>query len=227
MAELIGSPPRLETMPPRRLHLVRHGEVHNPDGILYGRIPGYRLSERGELMARVSAQSMQDAPVERLYASPLERAQQSAEPWAEIFGLEVSTEPRIIEPWNAFEGRTFDLRASLTKPSEWKLISNPFKPSWGEANDAMAGRVVAAMEDAWDELDEAGGTGDIVMVMHQAPIWITHLYLAGKRLWHDPRKRHCALSSITSFERSAAGVFSEVGYADPAADIDRIDTGAV
>ena len=65
------------------------------------------------------------------------------------------------------------------------------------------------------------------MVMHQAPIWITHLHLAGKRLWHDPRKRRCALSSITSFERSAAGVFSEVGYADPAADIDRIDTGAV
>lgn len=214
-------------MPPRHLHLVRHGEVHNPDGILYGRIPGYRLSERGELMARMSADSMSDAPVIRLYASPLERAQQSAQPWAERFGLDVRTEPRIIEPWNAFEGRKFDLLGSLRKPSEWRLIANPMKPSWGEANDAMAGRVVAAMEDAWDELEESGEDGDIVMVMHQAPIWITHLHLAGKRLWHDPRKRRCALSSITSFHRDEAGRFIEAGYVDPAADIARIDTGAV
>ncbi|MGO1392240.1 histidine phosphatase family protein [Agrococcus casei] len=213
-------------MPATRLHLVRHGEVHNPDGILYGRIPGYRLSERGERMAQVSAESMTDAPIVRLYASPLERAQQSAQPWSEQFGLEAKTETRIIEPWNKFEGGKFDLKGALLKPSRWHLIRNPFEPSWGEAYDAIAQRVIAAMEDAWDELDESGETGEIVMVCHQSPIWMAHLAIAGQRLWHDPRTRRCDLSSITSFERRD-GRFAEVAYADPAANIDRIDTGAV
>lgn len=213
-------------MPATRLHLVRHGEVHNPEGILYGRIPGYRLSERGERMAQVSAESMADAQITRLYASPLERAQQSAKPWATLHGLEITTETRIIEPWNKFEGGTFDIKGVLRDPKRWHLIRNPFEPSWGEAYEAIAERVIAAMEDAWDELDESGETGEIVMVCHQSPIWMAHLKLAGERLWHDPRTRRCDLSSITTFERPG-GAFTEVAYADPAAEIDRIDTGAV
>lgn len=209
-----------------RLHLVRHGEVHNPDGILYGRLPGYRLSERGERMAQVSAESMADAQIARLYASPLLRAKQSAKPWSEQHGLEIREELRIIEPWNEFEGGKFDLKGALLNPSRWRLIRNPFQPSWGEAYDAISQRVIAAMEDAWDELEESDDTGEIVMVCHQSPIWMAHLALAGKRLWHDPRTRRCELSSITSFERRH-GKFVEIGYADPAAAIERIDTGAV
>lgn len=210
---------------PARLHLVRHGEVHNPDRVLYGRTPGFRLSTLGERMAAESAASL-DRPVARLYASPLERAQQSAAPWAERLGLDIRTEHRLIEPRNDFEGRTFEAIQAIWHPSTWALVRNPFRPSWGEPYASIAERMVAAMEDAWDELAESDDEGDIVMVSHQLPIWTTHRHLAGERLWHDPRRRRCALSSITSFERQG-GTFVEVDYADPAATSESVDLGAV
>ncbi|MCR8671887.1 histidine phosphatase family protein [Agrococcus sp. HG114] len=217
-------------MPARRLHLVRHGEVHNPGRVLYGRMPGFLLSERGHRMAELAAQHLATGPdarrVVRLAASPLERAQESAEPFASAFGLEVRTEHRIIEPTNAFEGKTFEASGALRHPSAWPLVRNPFRPSWGEPYTAIAQRVIAAMDDAWDELDESDDDGDIVMVSHQSPIWIAHLALAGRPLWHDPRKRRCQLSSITSFERRGDRMV-EVGYAEPAAAVDAIDAGAV
>ncbi|SDR89940.1 histidine phosphatase family protein [Agrococcus carbonis] len=217
-------------MPARRLHLVRHGEVHNPGGVLYGRLPGYRLSERGHRMAELAAAHLASGPaarpVVRLAASPLERAQESAQHWADAFGLQIRTEHRIIEPTNAFEGKTFEASGALRHPSAWPLLRNPFKPSWGEPYRAIAQRVRAAMEDAWDELDESGDDGDIVMVSHQSPIWMAHLDIAGQRLWHDPRKRRCQLSSITTFTRSG-GDFTEIGYAEPAASVAAIDQGAV
>lgn len=217
-------------MPARRLHLVRHGEVHNPERVLYGRMPGYLLSERGQRMAQLAVDHLATGPaarsVVRLAASPLERAQQSAEPWAAAFGLETRTEHRIIEPTNDFEGKTFEASGALRHPSSWPLLRNPFRPSWGEPYRAIAQRVVAAMEDAWDELDESEDDGDIVMVSHQSPIWMAHLELAGKRLWHDPRTRRCQLSSITSFAR-VDGRFTEIDYAEPAAEVDAIDAGAV
>ena len=220
----------MEAMPARRLHLVRHGEVHNPEGVLYGRLPGYFLSERGHAMAKLAADHLSTGqtarPVVRLAASPLERAQQSAEHWADAFDLEIRTEHRIIEPTNSFEGKTFEASGALTHPSAWPLLRNPFKPSWGEPYRAIAQRVRAAMENAWDELDEADDDGDIVMVSHQSPIWISHLDIAGKPLWHDPRKRRCQLSSITSFAR-VDGRFTEVDYIEPAASVDAIDKGAV
>jgi broad specificity phosphatase PhoE len=217
-------------MPARRLHLVRHGEVDNPGRVLYGRMPGFVLSERGTRMAQLAAEHLAAGatarPVVRLAASPLERAQQSAQPWAHAFGLDIRTEHRIIEPTNSFEGKTFEASGALTHPSTWPLLRNPFRPSWGEPYQAIAQRMVAAMEDAWDELDESGDDGDIVMVSHQSPIWMAHLQLAGKRLWHDPRKRRCQLSSITSFAR-VEGRFTEVDYVEPAASVAAIDAGAV
>ncbi len=209
---------------------MRHGEVHNPEGVLYGRLPGYVLSERGHRMAQLAAEHLATGGAERsvvrLAASPLERAQQSAQPWADAFGLELRTEHRIIEPTNSFEGKTFEASGALSHPASWPLLRNPFRPSWGEPYTAIAQRVIAAMEDAWAELDESDDDGDIVMVSHQSPIWMAHLRIAGKRLWHDPRSRRCQLSSITSFAL-VDGRFVEVDYVEPAAAVDAIDTGAV
>ncbi|MFC7431315.1 MULTISPECIES: histidine phosphatase family protein [unclassified Agrococcus] len=210
---------------PARLHLVRHGEVDNPERILYGRLPGYPLTERGHRMAAMAAESL-DRPVARVYASPLERAQQSAAPWVERAGVDLRTEHRIIEPTNAFEGKALATIRAMRDPAMLRLVWNPFLPTWGEPYRAIAARVEAAMTDALDEVAESGDEGDVVLVSHQAPIWITHRHLAGQRLWHDPRARRCALSSITTFER-VGGRLTEVGYADPAASIDAIDLGAV
>ena len=66
------------------VHVVRHGEVHNPESILYGRQPGWRLSERGEAMAEAVAQWSSELSLGAIHSSPLERAQQTATPISKL-----------------------------------------------------------------------------------------------------------------------------------------------
>lgn len=212
-------------MPANLIHLVRHGEVHNPQGVLYGRIPGYHLSELGHRMAAVAADSLVGHPITALYASPLQRAQESAQPWSDRFGLDIVTEDRIIEPTNKFEGKTFEFGPQvLLRPQSWPWVINPWLPSWGEPFASVADRMLAAIEDAWSSADG----GEVVMVSHQMPIVMVQRYVSGRRLPHDPRKRRCSLSSITTLERRD-DVFVEVGYSEPAADLlsQAADFGAV
>ena len=215
-----------------QIHLVRHGEVSNPEGILYGRIPGYHLSELGHRMAAAAAGELAGHPVVKLYSSPLQRAQESAKPWADAFGLEIVTDERLIEPFNRFEGKNFEFGpAVLTRPRVWPWIVNPFRPSWGEPYVSVASRMLAAIEDAWASVDG----GEVVMVSHQMPIVMVQRSLSGKKLFHDPRKRRCHLSSITTVAlRDPQGPvgsprFVEVRYQDPAAELlaQSIDLGAV
>ncbi|NYE19152.1 histidine phosphatase family protein [Microbacterium immunditiarum] len=209
-------------MPADRLHLVRHGEVHNPRRVLYGRLPGYGLSEAGRRMARQAAEWVQsmDRPVAALWSSPLQRTRESAEPFTEIFGLEPRIDDRIIEPTNVFEGRRM-VRA-LLNPWNWRHLRKPALPSWGEPYADVVARMNAAMTEAWESAD----SGDVVMVSHQLPIWITHLAVAGLPTQHDPRRRRCALSSVTSFEM-VDNKWTEVAYAEPAATAGAVDVGAV
>jgi broad specificity phosphatase PhoE len=213
-------------VPAERLHLVRHGEVHNPKRVLYGRLPGYRLSDDGRRMARAAAEHVRasERPVSALISSPLQRARESAEPFTELFGLEPVIDERIIEPTNVFEGRV--MRTSLRNPLNWRHLRNPSLPSWGEPYLEVVARMDAAMRDAW----ESAASGDVVLVSHQLPIWITHLAVGGGLLRHDPRRRRCALSSITSFELEGTGAdarWREVAYVEPASTAGAVDVGAV
>lgn len=207
-------------MPAERLHLVRHGEVDNPSHVLYGRLPDFHLSAAGRAMAQAAADHIAGLgrTVSGLRCSPLERTQESAEPFTAAFGLTPRLDERLIEPSNVFEGTR--MRRALMNPWNWRHLRRPSVPSWGEPYLSVAARMRAAMDEAWD----TAADGDLVFVSHQAPIWITHLALAGLPLRHDPRSRRCALSSITSFER-VGDVWREVGYAQPAAA--GIDLGAV
>lgn len=214
-------------MPASLLHLVRHGEVHNPDGVLYGRLPGFHLSTLGEQMAAAAAAALKTGGnnVTALVASPLQRAQESAQPIASAFGLDIRTDERIIEPTNKFEGRTFEFGPQvILRPQTWPWVTNPFRPSWGEAYRSIADRMFAALEQAWSTTE----SGEVALVSHQLPIVTITRSLAGRRLWHDPRKRRCSLSSITSFERRG-DTFVEVDYREPALELlDRaVDLGAV
>ncbi|MFT4215385.1 MAG: histidine phosphatase family protein [Microbacterium sp.] len=209
-------------MPADRLHLVRHGEVFNPERVLYGRLPGYGLSEAGRGMARAAAEHLRGLhrPVVALYASPLQRTRESAEPFTELFGLEPEIDERLIEPTNVFEGRR--MKRALMNPLNWRHLRRPAVPSWGEPYASIAARMLEAMDAAWQSADG----GDVVLVSHQAPIWITHLTIAGEPLRHDPRSRRCALSSITTFELGGSG-FVETGYVAPAPTDAAVDVGAV
>lgn len=209
-------------MPADRLHLVRHGEVHNPGRVLYGRLPNFRLSADGRAMARSAAEHVQrlGRPVGALYASPLQRTRESAETFAELFDLVPVIDDRVIEPTNVFEGKR--MKRAVLNPLNWRHLARPEVPSWGEPYVQVVARMDAAMTEAWNDADG----GDVVMLSHQLPIWITHLAVAGEPLRHDPRKRRCALSSVTSFERDGDS-WREVAYAEPASTSRAVDVGAV
>ncbi|MBM3688864.1 MAG: histidine phosphatase family protein [Actinobacteria bacterium] len=200
---------------PTVVHLLRHGEVYNPEGVLYGRLPGYHLSERGQRMARRVADAMRDRDVTYIASSPLERAQETAGPIAAAHGLSITTDARVVEADNVFEGQRVGVGDGvLRQPKAWRYLWNPFTPSWGEPYDDLASRMHAAVRTA---RDEARGH-EAVIISHQLPIWIARLKAENLRLWHDPRRRECSLASLTSLhfegDRLAA-----IEYAEPAADL--------
>lgn len=212
-------------MPADLIRLVRHGEVHNPDGVLYGRIPGFHLSERGHRMAELAAESLTGHPIAAIWASPLQRTQESAAPWLARFADAgpLVTEPRLIEPSNTFEG--LNIRKELRRrPLLARHLVNPSKPSWGEPFVSIAGRMMAAVADAHASVDG----GEVVLVTHQLPIWMVARTVQGKRLASDPRTRRCSLSSITTVQKQG-DVFVEVDYQEPARELlaESIDLGAV
>ena len=211
-------------MPADRIHLIRHGEVHNPEKVIYGRLPHFRLSDRGRLMAKAASDELlrQKRKVTGLVNSPLLRTRESAEPVAEAYGLDAKTDDRLIEPWNRFEGRRVGVAELALRPHLWVQLWNPMRPSWGEPFKQIAARMLAAMDDAYKSVPD----GDVVLVSHQLPIEMVVRTLAGKSLPHDPRKRRTKLSSITSFERRG-GNWVEVDYKDPGAKLNPIDAGAV
>jgi broad specificity phosphatase PhoE len=194
------------------VHLLRHGEVNNPRGVLYGRLPGFHLSEDGKLMAKAAAGFLAGRDVTLLLCSPLERARETAVPVAAQFGLEVVVDERLIEPTNEFEGHVFGVgNGSLAMPSAWRHLWNPFRPSWGEPYAGIATRMRAVMDDA-----AAAARGhEAVCVSHQLPIWVARRSVERSRLWHHPANRQCALGSVTSFTYSGDAI-TAVSYAEPA-----------
>jgi broad specificity phosphatase PhoE len=194
------------------VHLLRHGEVYNPGRVLYGRLPGFALSELGVQMAKAVAQSLVDNDITYVVASPLERAQQTAEPVAEQFKLPVAVDERLIESANVFEGNR--VPASVCDPRNWWALRDPLTPSWGEAYSVIAQRMYAALQAARD----AAEGHEAVCVSHQLPIWTLRRSLERKRLWHDPRRRQCALASLTSFHFDDTRL-AGIAYSEPAAHL--------
>ena len=193
------------------VHLVRHCEVENPRQVLDGRLPGYHLSADGRMMAKAAAGFLAGRDVTVLLTSPLERAQETAEPIAGEFALPPVIDERLIEPWNHFEGLNVGVGdGSLRAPRHWIYLRNPFRPSWGEPYREVAARVLAAATDA-----ARGARGhEAVCVSHQLPIWVTRRAAEGRQLWHDPRRRQCSLGSVTSREFTGDQA-RLIGYAEP------------
>lgn len=189
------------------VHLLRHGEVENPRGVIYGRLPEYHLSANGRAMALAAADFFAERPVVALFSSPLERALETANPVAQRLGLEIVTDQRLIESANRFEGQHHPLR----RPVNWPALLNPFRPSWGEPFREVAARVSAMLADA----REAAAGREAVCVSHQLPIWVTRRQAEGRRLWHNPKLRECALGSVTSFTFSGDRI-TGVSYTVPA-----------
>jgi broad specificity phosphatase PhoE len=197
------------------VHLLRHGEVENPTKILYGRLPGFRLSALGEEMAKAATAWLQARDITQVFSSPLERARQTAEPIAAQFDLAVQLDDRLIESSNYFEGQRVGVGdGALRDPRNWWALRNPFQPSWGEQYTTIAQRMQAMMRTVRD----AAQGHEAVCVSHQLTIWTIRRLFERKRLWHDPRRRQCALASLTSFTFDGAELVS-IGYTEPAAPL--------
>jgi len=197
------------------IHLLRHGEVHNPTGVLYGRLPGYGLSQLGRDMAARVAAAVADRDITAVIASPLQRAQETAAPIAAALRLPIGSDPRLLEAENKFEGLRVGVGdGALRNPRYWPLLRNPFRPSWGEPYRQQADRVLAAVDSA---RDQARGH-EALLVSHQLPIWVARLAISDHRLWHDPRHRECTLASLTSLEFEGDRLVA-IHYSEPAADL--------
>ena len=197
------------------VHLMRHGEVHNPTGVLYGRLPDFHLSDRGREMAELVGAHLSDHDVTVVVASPLDRAQETATPIASAHDLAITTDKRVIEADNYFEGKTFGVGdGSLRYPKHWPKLINPFKPSWGEPYREIAERMLEAVADA----RRLARGHEAVIVSHQLPVWTARSQLEGRHLWHDPRARQCSLASLTSLT-FLGDELESITYSEPAASL--------
>jgi len=204
------------------VHLLRHGEVHNPDGVLYGRLPGFRLSETGREQAETVAAHLVDHDITQVISSPLQRAQETAAPLAASHGRVVIADDRLIEADNKFQGKRVSVGdGALRSPQNWPKLYNPFRPSWGEAYLVIAHRMLAAVHRA----RSLASGHEVVCVSHQLPIWTLRRYLEGHRLWHDPRRRQCSLASVTSLVFDDEQLV-EIVYTEPVGRTDPLVTGA-
>jgi broad specificity phosphatase PhoE len=204
------------------VHVLRHGEVENPTKVLYGRLPGFRLSSLGEQMAKAAVQALAAHDITVVVSSPLERAIQTAEPIAAQFGLPIGVDDRLIESTNFFEGKRVGVGdGALRDPRNWWVLRDPFAPSWGESYTAIARRMNAALQDVRRQAEGH----EAVVVSHQLPIWTLRRLLERKRLWHDPRRRQCGLASLTSFHFDDATLVG-IGYREPAAHLVARSPGA-
>jgi broad specificity phosphatase PhoE len=201
------------------VHIVRHGEVHNPEKILYGRALGFRLSVRGEQMAAAAGKYLAEhslaRPVAYVAASPLERAQQTAQVIADRFDQSVATDERLLESQNLFAGRRVRRRDLLRNMHR---LYNPFRPSWDEPYRSIAERMIAAVHAARDVVAGDGSGGTAVLVSHQLPIWIMRRHLSKQRLWHSPSRRQCALGSVTSLTFRGSEL-TDIAYHVPAPEL--------
>ena len=145
-------------MPTTTIHFVRHGKVYNPDHLLYERLPGFHLSDRGMRMAQATGAYIAADPklnaVAAVYSSPLERTRETAGAILDALNpvragrgeepLELITDPRVIEAGNEFRGKRIGHgKGALWRDGNWKLVLNLWKPSWGESYRRIAERVGA------------------------------------------------------------------------------------
>ncbi|MDX2343832.1 MAG: histidine phosphatase family protein [Acidimicrobiia bacterium] len=195
-----------------RIHLIRHGEVHNPKHVVYADLPGFALSEHGREQAAATAARLADLDLDALVSSPLDRAVATAFAISEQNGRSVSTDQRLTEwklgqrwagvVWEelaeVFPG---ELAAYLEDP-----LDLPFSP---ESLDTMAKRMAAVVCD-WVQMT---GGGEVAFVSHQDPIHAVSRLLTGIGFddYHDGKPEHCSVLTLAA----EGGLWSVVDYWAP------------
>ena len=176
------------------IHLVRHGDVENPKAVLYGRLPGFHLSELGRRQAEEAGERLAEANVTSLWTSPLERARETAETIARHHDAPIVTDDRLLESDTRFEGIKRSPMTFLMDPRNWWKMRNPLKPSWGETFAQIGERMLSVIAEA----SSTAAGGETVLVAHQTPVVVARNAMSGK--WGPPwlGGARCATGSITT-----------------------------
>ncbi|MCH4160323.1 MAG: histidine phosphatase family protein [Bifidobacterium sp.] len=214
-----------------KVSLVRHGEVFNPEHVLYERLPDFHLSTRGQRMARATAQYIAQQPTLNnavaLFSSPLDRTRETSDAILEALNeerekhgedpLTVTLDDRIIEAGNEFRGKRIGHGdGAVWRRNNIKLLHNLWKPSWGETYQQIAQRVG---DFVYEKVDEYPGE-HIIAISHESPIWTFRHLLEKGRAEHNMMMRHTGLASITTITfDNATKLPVSIEYADPAAAV--------
>ncbi len=193
------------------VHLVRHGEVENPKGVIYGRLPGFHLSERGQRQAETAAERLRERDIAAVWASPMERAQETAAAIAAPHGIEIITDARLIESDSTVEGFGRKARDFLRSPKHWWHFRNPMTPSWGESFVEIRERMLAAIHEAAGSIDGR----ELVVVSHQTPVLVARLALARRNVPPWLAFTPCGTGSVTSLELDHGRVITAAYFAPP------------
>ncbi len=187
---------------PTRLILVRHAVTAHTGGRLSGRMAGIDLSEEGRGQAERTAERLATAPINTIYASPIERTMQTAQAIAARHDLDVMPHDGVIEAeYGEWTDRTL---GELAKTDEWKVVqSAPSRARFpgGESLREMQARMVAAL----DDLVASHRHETIVVVSHADPIKSAVAHYTGVHL--DLFQRiNISPASVTALEFHTHGV---------------------
>lgn len=161
-----------------KIYLVRHGEVHNPENILYGRLPGYRLSETGKTQAHIMGKFLKDTPISAVYASPLQRTQETASILISYQkGLSIRADERLIEVGTPLQGTSGD--ALL------KIRFDFYQEQYVKAGGETILDIHERMQKIITEIAEKHKGEHILAVSHGDPIMITRTFYRGEPLVLD------------------------------------------
>jgi len=157
------------------IYLVRHGEVNNPDKIMYERLPGYRLSELGIQQAHKLGKYLSGKSVSAIYASPLERTRQTADIIASYHnGLSVVYDERLLEVSTTARGLSL---AQLTE-ERW----NFYKPKYTKLGGEKLSDIWKRMQTAIHDIVKRHKGQEVVVVSHGDPLMISMIKHQGRPL---------------------------------------------
>lgn len=147
---------------------IRHGEVENPDNVVYARLPGFQLSRNGSSAAEALAEKLATARVVAVYASPLERAQETAIALATPHGLAVRTDDRLLEWsfWTRWQGKSWLAFREEAPEVFANYADDPGSLCPEDPLRSVGARVLALAEEAASAYD--GGV--VLVVSHEAPL---------------------------------------------------------
>ena len=177
------------------VHLVRHAEVHNPANVWYGRLEGFKLSERGLRQAKALAEYFADNDIAAVHCSPLTRAIQTATPIAERHGIEIEIDDGLIESETKLQGRPGDMRL-FRNPLNARHFINPMRPSWGESYASTGARMAEVIE----KLRRACAGREGIAVSHMTPVLVARLLVEGNPRPPWRAGLPCRRASVTTLE---------------------------